>query len=136
MIFRIAEEVAGLIKVSFILSVTNSLLDKIFYVFTFLRYKLQQKINSFTSCIISDVIIQCFLESAAQRCSAKQGVLKNFTKFIEKHCFIKPFIKKENLAQVFSSEFCEIFKNTFLYRTPPLVASVFNNSLITRPKLK
>ena len=28
------------------------------------------------------------------------------------------FIKKETLVQVFSCEFCEIFKNTFFYRTP------------------
>ena len=33
------------------------------------------------------------------------------------------FIKKETLAQVFSWEFCEIFKNTFSYSTPPLAAS-------------
>ena len=26
--------------------------------------------------------------------------------------------------QVFSCEFCEIFKNTFFYRTPPVAASV------------
>ena len=31
------------------------------------------------------------------------------------------FIKKEALAQVFFCEFCEIFKNTFSYRTPPVV---------------
>ena len=34
------------------------------------------------------------------------------------------FIKKETLAQMFSSEFCEIFKSTFLYRTP--VDNCFN----------
>ena len=33
------------------------------------------------------------------------------------------FIKKEALAQVFSCEFCEISKNTFSYRTPPVAAS-------------
>ena len=33
-------------------------------------------------------------------------------------------IKKETLAQVFSCEFCEISKNTFSYRTPPVAASV------------
>ena len=33
------------------------------------------------------------------------------------------FIKKETLAQVFSCQFCEIFKNTFFYRTPLGVAS-------------
>ena len=31
---------------------------------------------------------------------------------------------KESLAQVFSCEFCEISKNTFFYRTPPVAASV------------
>ena len=30
------------------------------------------------------------------------------------------FIKKETLALVFLCGFCEIFKNTFLYRTPPV----------------
>ena len=29
------------------------------------------------------------------------------------------FVKKETLAQVFYCEFCEIFKNTFFYITPP-----------------
>ena len=33
------------------------------------------------------------------------------------------FIKTEILTQVFSYEFCEIFKNTFSYRTPPVAAS-------------
>ena len=33
------------------------------------------------------------------------------------------FIKKKTLAQVFSSEFCEISKYTFSYRTPPMAAS-------------
>ena len=35
------------------------------------------------------------------------------------------FIKKETLAQVFSCEFCEISKNTFSYRTPPVAASEY-----------
>ena len=34
------------------------------------------------------------------------------------------FIKKETLAQVFSCEFCKIFKNTFFYRTHPVAASI------------
>ena len=34
------------------------------------------------------------------------------------------FIKKDCLAQVFSCEFCEISKNTFFYRTPPVAVSV------------
>ena len=32
-------------------------------------------------------------------------------------------LKKEALAQVFSCEFCEIFKKTFFHRTPPVAAS-------------
>ena len=55
----------------------------------------------------------------------KKGALKHFVKFTGKHLhqglfFNKVaggacnFIKKETQAQVFSCEFCEIFKNTFL----------------------
>ena len=56
----------------------------------------------------------------------KKGVLRNFTKFTGKHLCqslffnkvtdLRPacnFIKKETPAQVFSSEFCEISKNSF-----------------------
>ena len=32
------------------------------------------------------------------------------------------FIKKETPTQVFSCEFCEICKNTFLHRAPPVAA--------------
>ena len=70
----------------------------------------------------------------------KKGVLRNFAKFTEKHqCqsvfFNKVagrpcnFIKKETQAQVFSCEFCEIFKNTFSQGTPPMVATGGNLSL-------
>ena len=37
--------------------------------------------------------------------------------------FFCNFINKETLAQVFYCEFCEIFKNTFSYRIPPVFAS-------------
>ena len=40
------------------------------------------------------------------------------------------FIKKKTLAQLFSSEFCEISKNTFSYRTPPVAASEYTNKTI------
>ena len=32
------------------------------------------------------------------------------------------FIKKKTLAQVFSYEFCETFKNTFFYKISPVAA--------------
>ena len=51
----------------------------------------------------------------------EKGVLKNFTKFTGKHrcqsLFFSKVIKKETLAQVFSCELCEIFKNIFLQNT-------------------
>ena len=51
----------------------------------------------------------------------KQGVLRNLTKFTGNHLYESIFfifIKKDTLAQVFSSEFCEISKNSFLRKTP------------------
>ena len=33
------------------------------------------------------------------------------------------FIKKGHLAEVFSCEFCEIFKNTFFHKTPTVAVS-------------
>ena len=33
------------------------------------------------------------------------------------------FIKKKTPAQVFSCKFCEMFKNTFFNRVPPVAAS-------------
>ena len=81
----------------------------------------------------------------------EKGVLKNFAKFTEKHLcqslflispeatrvfykkvFLKVsqrpktcnFIKKETLAQVFSWDICEIFKNTFFTEHFRATASV------------
>ena len=39
------------------------------------------------------------------------------------------FIKKETLAEMFSCEFCEMFKSTFFHSTPPAVVSVHFRSL-------
>ena len=63
-----------------------------------------------------------FYRSSHESCSIKKDILKNFAKVAGKHfCqslfFNKVaglnFIKKETVAQVFSYEFCEIFKNSF-----------------------
>ena len=64
-------------------------------------------------------IIKNETEAIIQTCSEKKGVLKNLI-IVFTTC---NFIKKETLAQVFSCEFCEIFKNNFCYRTPPVAAS-------------
>ena len=64
----------------------------------------------------------------------KKSVLRNFAKFIGKHLcqslelYLKRdsgrnFMKKENLAQMVSCEFCGISKKTFYYRTPLVAAS-------------
>ena len=64
----------------------------------------------------------------------KKGVLRNFAKFIGKQLcqslFFQSlnFIKKETLAQVFSSEFCEISKDIFSYRIPLVAASGIKNA--------
>ena len=58
----------------------------------------------------------------------KKGVLKHFAKFTGKHMCQSLFfnkvavLKKETLAQLFSCEFCKIFRNTFFYRTPLVAA--------------
>ena len=81
------------------------------------------------------VIREDIFRSSRPGVFCKKGVLENFIKFTGKHLcqslcnFTKKeacnFIKIETLAQVFSCKFCEIFKNTFFYRTPLVAASVF-----------
>ena len=70
--------------------------------------------------------IQCYAQVFC-----KQSVLNIFAKFTGKHLYRSLFLNnkvtatllKNRLAQVFSCEFCEIFKNTFFYRTPPVAPS-------------
>ena len=73
------------------------------------------------------------VRAVTQRCSVKKVVLEISQNSQENTCarvsfLIKlqacNFIKKENLARVVSSEFCEISKNSFSYRAPLVVASV------------
>ena len=74
-----------------------------------------------------------------QRCFVEIGILKNFPKFTGKHLRQSLFcnkiaglrsatLLKETLAQAFSYEFCEIFKNTFFHETPLVAASVANEA--------
>ena len=72
-------------------------------------------------------------EVVVRRCSVKSVSLKISQNWQENTCasisfLIKlhacNFIEKETLAQVIFCEFCEISKNTFFYRTPPVAASV------------
>ena len=65
----------------------------------------------------------------------EKGVLKEFAKFTGKHLCQRLFFNKvaglrpatllnKTLTQVFSCECCEILKNNFFYRTPPVTACV------------
>ena len=62
----------------------------------------------------------------------KKGVLGNFAKFTGKP-LCRPqacnFINKEILVQVFSCEFCEIFKNTFFTEHLRTTASIWGHWL-------
>ena len=58
-----------------------------------------------------------------QELFCKTGDLRNFAKFTGKCLSYSFFFKRETLAQVFSCEFCEIFKNFLSYRTPLVAAS-------------
>ena len=78
--------------------------------------------------------------SSPQEVFSKKGILRNLAKFTGKHLWQSLFfnklaglIEKETLAQVFSCEFCQISKNTFSCRTPPMAASdagIFENSFL------
>ena len=74
-------------------------------------------------------------KAVVQRCSGKKVFLNISQNSQENTCarvsfLLKvqaeacKFIKKETLVQKISCELCEIFRNTFFYRTPPVVASV------------
>ena len=87
-------------------------------------------------CSVLESCGDIFSEPVTRRCSVKKVFLEISQNSQENTCarvsFFKKtllknsnFIKKETLAQVFSCEFCEISKNTFSYRTPPVAASVF-----------
>ena len=84
-----------------------------------------------------------FKETVVQRCSVENvflEILQNSQEntsvkslfLLELPALACNFIQKMALAHVFSCEFCEIFKNTFPYRTPPMAASYFT----IRPKNK
>ena len=52
-----------------------------------------------------------------------EKVFLKISQNLQENTCARIFINKETLAQVFSYEFCEIFKNTFFYRTLPVDAS-------------
>ena len=63
-------------------------------------------------------------EAVARRCSVKKVFLK-ISQNLQENTFARVsfLIKIQALVQVISCEFCEISKNTFFYRTPPVATS-------------
>ena len=87
-------------------------------------------------------IIEIDTETVTQWCSVKKVFLEILQNSQENTCarvsFLSSacnFIKQEILAQVFSCEFCEISKNTFSYRKPPVTACV-DNAVFIQMQLK
>ena len=73
-----------------------------------------------------------FFRSSCPEVFCEKGVLRNFAKFtgtLPKAC---NFIKKETLAQVFSCEFCEISKNTFLMEHLSWLLLFFNKYVFNK----
>ena len=70
-----------------------------------------------------------YLEAVTQMYSVKKVFLEILQSSQENTCVrasvLINFIKKETLSQVFSCEFCKIYKNTFSYRTTSVAASVY-----------
>ena len=76
---------------------------------------LEQKGQSF-SCLLRLFHLLHFLQKKPPEVFCKE-VFSDFATFTESTC------AKETLAQVFCCEFCQIFKNTFFHKTPPVAAS-------------
>ena len=108
-------------------------------------------INVLASFFVHDLankILQRNSNSILNLCSAKKVFLKNSQNSEENTCarvsFLKScraelycradcnFINKETLAQMFSSEFCDIFKNTFFYRTKFMWPKFDNSSILMK----
>ena len=83
---------------------------------------------------------QVFYRSSRPRCSVKklfleisQNSQENTLKGTLAQVFSCNFIKSVTLAQVFDSEIGERSKNTFSYRTPPVVTSDFRCTMKVHP---
>ena len=74
--------------------------------------------------------------SSHQRCFIKKAVLKNFATFTWKHmCWSLCLIKLQTFrpvtpTQVFSCDYCEIFKNSYFEEHLRTAASVYSEDLL------
>ena len=84
----------------------------------------------------------CLYRSSHRRCSIKKDVFQNFTKFTGKHLCQSLFfdnvaglksvtlLKRGSDTDVFSCEFCEIFKNTFFTTSGRLLLFIWRLEII------
>ena len=79
--------------------------------------------NAKTDLFDKNLALKGYHRSSHQRCSIKKGVLKEFAKFTGKH------LCQETLAQAFSCEFCETYRNTCF--TEHLWTTASNTSSLT-----
>ena len=91
------------------------------------------KLCGFCSRILRLIVSHKRSRSSRSQVFFKIGVLENFTNFTGKHlCWSLQLYYKEIPRQVFSCEIWEIIKNTFFYRTLPVVASGVHLSMILK----
>ena len=64
------------------------------------------------------------LRSSRLQMFFKTGVLKNFAIFTGKHLLESLFNKEALLKRDTTCEYCEIFKNSFFNRAPPVAAFI------------
>ena len=95
-----------------------------------------QNLRKYSLCIPLIKKLQFFQNnrSSHRKYAIKKGLLKYFATFTGKHFCqslffdkgkgLRPANKTENLVQLFSCEFCEIFRNIFFYRKSPVFASL------------
>ena len=73
--------------------------------------------------------LKIFSKALARRCSVKKVFLKLHRKNSPEKTCSRFFNKNETLAQVFSNEFCTIFKNNFFKEHLWTTTSIFHNTV-------
>ena len=80
-------------------------------------------IKTFAAAKASLVFIKNRCRSSRSQMFLKIGVFKNFPIFTRKTIVLESLFNKVAGLLVFSCEYCETFKSSFFYRTPPVTAS-------------
>ena len=110
----------GLITQIFLIRKENAFQRYIIFWVTF-RVKQKCFLNFWLSAeVVTRVLSKRFLEISQ---NSQENTCGRASFLVE-----KSFLKKETLLQVFSCEFCKIFKNNFFNTTPPVAASFLFNT--------